>query len=376
MSARKTARKTARNTARLAPRDIALRRLANQRLIGAPYATPVEAVRRLGAVQSQDYAGAKWAVGQRTADAADADIERALTDGAIVRTHVLRPTWHFVAAEDIRWMLALTAPRVRARMAPYNRQLGLDEKVFARSNAIIAEMLAGGKHLTRTELGVALQRTGINTGQRLAHLMMHAELDALVCSGAHRGKEPTYALLEERVAPARAMERDEALAELATRYFTTHGPATAQDFAWWSGLLIGDARRGIESVESVFEREVIEGRTFWFIGSVPASSRAAPVAHLLPNYDEFFIGHKDRSALGERVAESKIVVPAEAFIAHVVAVDGQLVGGWKRRGTARKAIVELRLVVDLTARERRAVEAQVERYGRFLGMPVEIVDAS
>ena len=369
---------TARKRQAMSARGIALRRLANQRLVGAPFPTSVEVVRRLGAVQSQDYAGGKWGIGQRTAGATAADVERALVEGAIVRTHVLRPTWHFVAAEDIRWMLALTAPRVRTRMAPYNRHLELDAEVFARSNKAIEKALTGGRHLTRAELGTALQGAGIGTcvGQRLAHVMMRAELDAVVCSGAQRGKEPTYALLEERVAPVPAMEPDAALAELAKRYFTTRGPATAHDFGWWSGLTIGESRRAIHSVESRFEHEVIDGRTYWFTDDTPVVKRAGPVAHLLPNYDEYFIGHKDRSAIGVRVSEENVIVPAEAFLTHVVAVDGQLVGGWKRPGNSGKAVVELRLVVDVSARERRAIEAQAERYGTFLGMSVAVVDAS
>ena len=181
-------------------------------MIGRRLATPLDVVRRLGAVQSQDYAGGKWGIGQRTRDSTDADVERALTAGAIVRTHVLRPTWHFVAAGDIRWMLELTGPRVRARMAPYDRQLELDEKVFSRSAAAITKALERNKELTRGELRVVLDRARIGaTGtQRLAHLMMRAELDGLVCSGVRRGKQSTYALLEERLPAAPALQRDEA----------------------------------------------------------------------------------------------------------------------------------------------------------------------
>jgi hypothetical protein len=289
---------------------------------------------------------------------------------------VLRPTWHFVAAEDIRWMLALTAPRVRTRMAPYNGHLELDERIFARSNKAIEKALEGGRHLTRAELGAALQGAGIGSsaGQRLAHLMMRAELDALVCSGAHRGKEPTYALLDERVPAVRAMQRDEALTELATRYFATRGPATVQDFAWWSGLTVGDAKRGIEAVDASFARTTVGTRTFWFTGDAPGSKGMAPAVHLLPNYDEYFIGHKDRSAIGERVAASKISAPSDAYFAHLVIVNGQLVGDWKRIPTGRRMTVALRLLAKVTARERRAIDVQAARYGEFIGVPVELIE--
>ncbi len=354
------------------PREIAWRRLANQRLVGTPFDSPVEVVRRLGAVQSQDYPGGKWGISMRTRNATDLDVERDLTAGRIVRTHVLRPTWHFVAAEDIRWMLALTAPRVSKVMAPYDRQLGLDEKVFARSERAIARALAGGKQLTRAEVRSALERVKIDTHPpRLGHLLMHAELDGLVCSGAMRGKQATYALLEERLPAAPTFERDEALAELATRYFPTRGPATVQDFAWWSGLTVSDAKRGVEAIQSALEHRVADGRTYWFTGPPPRKP-ATPLAHLLPNYDEYFIGLRDRSAIGEAVKESAVDVPSGTFTAHVVVLDGQLVGGWKRTFSGRTVTVHMNLVVDVTTRQMQSIEAQMKRYGQFLDLPVEL----
>jgi hypothetical protein len=359
----------------LRPRDIASRRLVNQHLVGAGFATAVEVVRRLGAVQAQDYPGAKWGVAIRTPAATDAEVERAVNDGAIVRTHVLRPTWHFVAGRDIRWMLALTAPRVRARMAPYNRHLELDDKVFARSAAAITKALIGGNQLTRAELGAVLRRARIDSGvgQRLAHLMMRAELDGLVCSGAWKGRQSTYALLDERVPPGPALQPDEALAELARRYFATRGPATVQDFAWWSGLSVGDARRGIAMLQPGLEQETIGRRTYWYADESPPARSATTTAHLLPNYDEYFIGFKDRSAIAERVDASSVPVAAGALQPHVIVVDGQLVGGWKRVITGRRVTLKMRIVVGISRRELGAVEGVAERYGRFIGMPVETV---
>src|SRR5436190_10253869 len=226
--------------------DIAHRRMRNQRLVGAPFATPDEAVGLLVAVQSQDYAGAKWAVGQRVRGATDAALERAFDSGAILRTHVLRPTWHFVTPADIRWLLKLTAPRVSAAMAYYNRKFELDARTFRRSQSLLAKALEGGRHLTREELTQVLERAGIGCKElRPTLLMMQAELDAVITSGPRRGKQFTYALLDERAPPEKTLARDEGLAVLALRYFASHGPAQIRDFAWWSGLTIADAKAGV-----------------------------------------------------------------------------------------------------------------------------------
>jgi len=217
---------------------IAQQRLQNHHLSHPQLKRPDAIVAWLGAVQAQEYAGAKWALVQRMPGATDAAIEQAFTDGAILRTHLLRPTWHFVTPADIRWMLALTAPRVHALNAYYYRKCELDKTIFARSHDALVNALQGGKQLMREEVRTVLEQAGIATkgDLRFAYLMMHAELDGIVCSGARRGKQFTYALVEERVPPTRKVDRDEALAELVKRYFTSHGPATVQDFTWWSGL--------------------------------------------------------------------------------------------------------------------------------------------
>ncbi len=355
-------------------RTIALRRLVNQHLAAPTITTPAELVRALGAVQAQDYSGAKWGIGLRTRGVTDADVERAMTDGSIVRTHVLRPTWHFVAPADIRWMLALTAPRVKAATASYDRKLGLDDSIFRRTNAALTRALRDGTRLTRTELAHALRRARVDaTGtQRLAHLVMRAELDGVVCSGGRRGKQFTYALLEERVPPAAPLDRDEALLELTKRYFATRSPATARDFAWWSGLTVGDATRGIQMAGPSLEREVVGDRAYWVDPSLRARSTTPPTAHLLPNYDEYFIGFRDRGAIGRRLQSVDLVTGGDALTAYVVAVDGQLVGGWKRALKKKAVVVELRLLTRLTAAEERAVASAAEAYGRFAELPVEL----
>ena len=353
--------------------NIARRRLAGQHLIKSTLTNAADVVRALGAVQAQDYASAKWALAMRCATATNSMVEQAITDGRIVRTHVLRPTWHFVDPADIRWLLALTAPRVIARMAPYDRQLELDAETYRRSNAAITRALRDGRHSTREEIGHVLKEERIRTDSiRIAHLLMRAELDGIVCSGARRGKQFTYSLLEERIPSAPSMDRDEALLELTRRYFSTRGPATPQDFAWWSGLTVGDAKRGIDIAGTELRRDEIDGTAYWVTKSVvpPGGVRTA---HLLPNYDEYFIGYRDRGAILQLVRGVKPKATLNGLTAHVIAVDGQIVGGWKRALKRNGVAVELNPVITLTGAQRKAISIAAERYGAFLELPVNIV---
>jgi hypothetical protein len=280
-----------------------------------------------------------------------------------------------VTPEDVRWMLALTAPRVSAAMASYNRRLELNAKVFRQSNAAITRALRDGNQLTRAELTRVLARAGVDvsTGQRVAHLLMQAELDAVICSGPRRGKQFTYMLLEERVPAARAWDRDEALLELTRRYFTTRGPATLQDFSWWSGLTIGEARRGVEAAGASLHRETYDERPHWRAAAAQVARRRSGTAHLLPNYDEYFIGFRDRGAIGERLRQSLSNPRVDALMGHILVVDGQIVGGW-RRTLAKRVNIELEVLVPITAAERSRIAAAAERFGRFLGLPASVRD--
>lgn len=355
--------------------DIARRRLAGQHLLTPGAIQPRDVVARLGAMQAQDFAGAKWAIGLRSRGLSDADVERAFNDGAIIRTHVLRPTWHFVAPDDLRWMLALTGPRVHASCAGRYRDLGLDAAVFRRSRAVLEKALGGGKHLTRAELSLAYRQARIETKtpQRLAYLLVNAELDGLICSGPRKGKQSTHALLDERVPSTKPLDRDEALLALTLRYFTTRGPATLNDFAWWSGLTVADGKRGVQLAGARLEHTTIAGRPYWLgEGSrEDAEDTGTGRAHLLPNYDEYFIGFKDRSAIGQAVARSRIKLPSEAFVAHIVIVDGQVAGGWKRTLEKGAVRVDLTRLVTRGPQARSAIAAAAERLGRFLGLPVK-----
>jgi hypothetical protein len=353
--------------------DLAARRLTTQRLAGAPFASVQQAVGWLGAVQSQDYAGAKWALGMRTRGLTDADVDRLFDAGAILRTHVMRPTWHFVVPEDVRWLLALTAPRVKLVLAPYDRRLGIDAALLRRSHAVLEAALRGGSHRTRNELAKALERSGIPaSGQRLGHLVMHAELDAVVVSGPRRGRQFTYALMDERAPAARRLDRDEALAELTRRYFTGHGPAQVPDFTWWSGLTAADAKRGLALVGPALAHEVVDGRSYWYGPDEPPPAPAGPLVHLLPNYDEFLIAYRDRSAsLDPRLEWATL--PDGGILAHVVLLDGRVLGGWKRRAGTSQVVVELGPLGDLDAAASAALARAAGELERFAGVPVSVV---
>jgi hypothetical protein len=348
--------------------------LINQWLVSPTSQTAVEVVARLGAVQAQDYGASKWGIAQRSAGLTDAQIEKEIDGGAIVRTHVLRPTWHFVAAADIGWMLALTAPRVHAANAFWYRFLEVDDAVARRGRGVIEKALRDGKHLTRSELGAALTSAKIQVENpvRLACIVMRAELDGVICSGARRGKQSTYALLEMRVGRAAALDRDAALSELARRYFTTRGPATIADFRWWSGLTAADARRGVEAAATYVEQRSIDGRSYWFPAEERSVRVSSSIAHLLPNFDEYFIGLKDRSAFGARLESSPVKPKATGLAGHVLAVNGQMVGGWRRTLVARAVVVEPKALIRLSEAERRAVRAAARKFGRFLNLPEEI----
>jgi len=350
------------------PLDVCRHRLASQHLVKQTLETASEVVRLFGAVQAQDYSGAKWGIGQRTIGANDATIEKQFSDGAILRTHVLRPTRHFVVPADIRWMLALTAPRVKAAMAHYDRKLELDGPVLRRSQKVLTKALTGGKELTRTELAQALTKSGVRADgtQRLAHLVMHAELDGLICSGARRGKQFTYALVDERVPATKELERDAALHELAIRYFATRGPATEDDFSWWSGLKKTDAKSAAHSAESSLDSEIIGRRRYWYQHGTAVPKPRSPLARLLPNYDEYFIGLKDRTSIQMKVGDIKQSVALLG--AHIAIADGQIVGGWTRSFEGKSVIVRLRPLTPVASAEQRAIASEVMKLGKFLGL--------
>lgn len=355
-------------------KDIIRYRLNNQHLLTTQFSQPEGVVQNLCAVQAQDYAGALWGLGLRLLNANEDAIDQAFAAGTILRTHILRPTWHFVAPDDIRWLLMLTAPRVQAFNAYHYRKCELDEKLFARCRKVLEKVLQGGQQLTRNELREKFEAAGISTQieLRMTHIMAWAELEGVVCSGARRGKQFTYALLEERVLPAQLLSRDEALAEMVRRYFRTRGPATLQDFAWWSGLTVTDAKRGIQLVKAELQQATVDEQIYWFAEPATLIEPKKPLAFLLPNYDEYFIGLKDRSAINMAIKAIPSEQMLSALSGHILIVNGIVVGGWKRALQKKAVSIEVKLLSPLTPAEQKAVQQAAERYGIFLGLPVTL----
>lgn len=352
--------------------ELLAHRLRNQRLTRTALRTPAEVVSWLGAVQAQDFATAKWGLALRAAGLTDAAVERAFDAGAILRTHAMRPTWHFVAPGDIRWLQELTAARVHQVSASIYRKMELDAATLGRSRRVLERSLRDRSYKTRPELAALLAAAGIAAaGIRLAYLIMHAELERLICSGPRQGRQFTYALVEERAPAARTIDRDEALAELVGRFFASHGPATVRDFTWWSGLTVRDAKAGIDLASPALESVAIDGLTYWHVPSRTAPPPAAPTAHLLPNYDEYLIAHKDRVATaGPR--QSTRPAPEIDEWANFLVVDGRFAGTWRRTVEADGVVVRVAPLNRLTRIGLRSVEAAADAFGHFLEKPVDL----
>jgi Winged helix DNA-binding domain len=343
---------------------IARRRLQGLRLRGAGPATPGDVAGDLTAMQAQEHAYAQWSVAQRTAGAPPRPaVDSAFAEGRILRTHVLRPTWHYVAPRDLRWLIGLSGPRVNAGNARRYAELGLDARTLARSDDVIAGAVAGAAQ-TRRELAAILEGHGIPAaGQRIAYMLMHAELAAVICSGPMRGKQHTYAAFDQRVPAGHALDGDEALAELAWRYFSTRGPATLTDFCWWSGIRAADARRGLEMVRPRLSCYDDGRRSYWFWDR--GSPRPRRRVDLVQCFDELIISYsQSRDVL--RTTSVSFPVPGHIDgFQHVLLLDGRLLGHWRARADRDGVRIETRTGRPLDGREEAALADAIERYRRF-----------
>jgi hypothetical protein len=348
--------------------DIALQRLLSQQIAQPTFAHPSELVAWLGAVQAQDYLGALWAVGLRTPGATEQTIERALAEKTIVRTWPMRGTIHFVAAADVRWMLELLAPRVVQRTTSRRTQLGLDEAVMAASAEVIGRALQGGRQLTRNAIYQLLEQAHIATGSsRGLHILGRLAHDGLLCFGARAGKQPTFALLDEWAPGAKSLPRDEALATLALRYFTGHGPATVQDFMWWSGLTSTEAKAGLAAVAAQLGREIIGGQEYYFAQNLPAEPTGPLAAFLLPPFDEFLVGYRDRSAALDAHYSSQVVPGGNGIFNPIIVIGGRVLGTWKRVFKKDNVVMTFSPFTAFSQAQASAITAAAERYGRFVG---------
>lgn len=347
--------------------SITAERLSNQGLTKPLFKKPEDVVKSLGAVQAQDYQGAKWALHLRLHNSSDETLEKALNDGKILRTHVMRPTWHFVTPQDIRWMLELTSPRVNMFNAYYYRRAGFDERIFTKSKPIIEKALQGNNYLTRIELQKILAKTGFtNKDNLLSHLLGHAELNGFICSGPRKGKHFTYALFQERVPKTKVLTREQALAEIVRRYFTSHGPAQLKDFSWWSGLTITDAKKGIAMVREVKNVE-IQGKTYYF--TKLNNTEIPSEVYLIPNYDEYYISYKDRAQYFDIMPKQTL---GNALFSHAIVSQGKIVGMWRRTIGKKEAILETKMFRHSKKLDQREFNKAIDRYSQFLGMPVRV----
>jgi hypothetical protein len=355
------------------PSDLTHQRLYNQRLAGTPFERPGEVVQWFLAVQAQDYPGSLWGIGLRMNEATEERVEQAVADRIIVRTWPMRGTLHFVAAADIRWMLQLLAPRVIARNSRrLLKEYDLDEAVFARSRELLARSLRDGKQLTRNAIYRELDAAGIRTaGGRGLQILWRLAQEGLICFGTRQGRQHTFTLLEEWLPKSRSLARDEALAELTRRYFGSHGPATVQDFAWWSGLPGAEAQAGLEMIKAHLEKAVIGGREYWGPPPTSASREIPQPMHLLPAYDEYTVAYKDRSDLLDSPAAARAGV-ASAILSPTIMINGRVIGTWKRAVNKGSVVVTALPFAPLGKGEKQALNEAAGRYAAFLRTPVSL----
>jgi hypothetical protein len=349
-------------------RDAVLRRrIFTQRLLGPKLPQPEDVVLLLTAVQSQEYAHGFWSLGMRLKGSTYADVKEAFDAGRILRTHMLRTTWHFVSPEDIRWVLAASSPRVLTVFGSHFRSLGLDERTQQETSERVVKTLEGGNHLTRKEIGADLERQGVTLGgERLTYIVMGAELRGLICRGPMRGAQHTYAVVDERVPPGLTYDRDEAQTELAFRFFTGHGPASLTDFTRWSSLTITAAREAIEGSAKRLDNINVDGQTLWFDPTAPKPRSTPLTAHLLPLYDEALLTYP---TLNFETAPGHPHPPDTQLFTGSIIVGVRNVGTWRRTISNKKLTIETVLATCLDDRSQKAVHQAVQRLTEFLGHP-------
>ncbi|MFM2224614.1 MAG: hypothetical protein RJA07_816 [Bacteroidota bacterium] len=348
-------------------------RLHKQQIAQQQFQQPNELLNWMGAMQAQDYEMSKWAVALRLPDANENKIEAALNNGELIRTHILRPTWHIVSAENLRWMLDLSAPQLIRTLNSYSKSVGMDAKTLLQSEKIILKLLAKKNHCTRDEIMAVLQKEKINTDNyRSAHIMFHAELNGLVCNGIRKGKEISYALLEERIPQSKKINRDEALAKLALIYFQSHSPATLKDFSWWSGLNQTDAKKAIDSASKFLEKIEVGEQTYF----VSVNEKNIPLApfkggitaaeiYLLPAFDEYIISYNHRFDVVDKNHAPKVFTNNGIFKPMIVQ-DGKIIGIWKRTVLAKKLKTEIFPFEKIDKKTEEEIWKKMEAFKKYL----------
>lgn len=354
--------------------EITGKRLSSQHISLHSRAESVEDVlTSLGALQAQDYPAALWAVGLRCRDTTKGGVEEAIAKKTISRTWLMRGTLHFASSRDIPWMLRLFAPRLLKTAIQRDRHLGLEDDAIRKAEQLFVKALKRDGQLTRGEMYKVLEKGGVDVAGQLGyHLLYRAAWDGIVCLGAHQGKQPTFELLEERISSERTLSNDQALVELAKRYFASHGPATIKDYMWWSGLKASDAKAGIEGVSPKLVSEERGGKAFYMAKSSRGDEDAEGV-YLLPAFDEYLVGYADRSAMLGNADTQSMLKSGKIFFTHsngiflpVAVADGEVVGTWKRRTEKVRTVVAIRPFARLSQENRKGVMEAARRYGEFL----------
>jgi len=346
--------------------DIARMRLSAQHIAQANFTAAEDVVSHLLAMQAQDYPGALWAIALRSQNLTQKDVEQAIADRKIVRTWPMRGTLHFLAAEDARWMVNLLAPRAVASAAGRRKMLEIDDAVLAKSKEVITNALAGGESLTRNALCDILDQHGISTaGQRGIHIIHYFAEQTLLCFGPHEGKQPTFVLMDDWIAPTPPKQKEEALAELAKRYFISHGPASLKDFAGWGFMTMGDAKLGLELAKTSLISETVDGTEYWFS---PKLVSAPNRTYLLPGFDEFILGYKDRSAGLAEIHSQHIVPGNNGMFLPTLVIDGQVLGTWKRITRVNSQTVKVIPFEPLTNKQKESIYQAAKRYEHYAGL--------
>lgn len=345
--------------------DIGIIRQANQQITKPVLETPQAVIEYMGVIQAQDYNMAKLAVGARSLHATHQQIENDINEGKIIRTHILRPTWHLISVNDVRWVMELTAPGINKILSSMYRQMELDDKIFKKSNAIIHKLLSNTEALTRKEIMTELEKAGIKTDSlRAVHIMFKAETEMIACNGAKRNKQFTYSLFDRKVPAAKSIPRDEALAKLASRYFTSHGPATIKDFSWWSGLSAADAKKAVALVKNNFNSEAVNSETYWFVDANREKAVAETDIFLMPSYDEFTVGYTDRGALIESTSRSKINTKNLIF-SPIIIRNGKVIGTWKKSIKGKEVNIETMLFRRMLKSEKGKLQKAIDFVRNF-----------
>lgn len=341
-------------------------RLANQQLISTRFTTPKDIVSYMGAMQAQDFNMAKWAIGVRIRGIKDLQVEEAVNKGDIIRTHIMRPTWHFVSRDDICWIMGLSTPRVKIAVRSYDKYTGLTDEIVVKTNLLISKILEKESNLTRQELGVRLKEHNIDVDtHHLNHIMYHAELDGIVCSGIVKEKKQTYRLLEEIAPQKESLSKDEALYRLANKYFGSHGPATLQDFIWWSGLTTSDAKRSLELIRSEFIFEPVNDQIYIFHNSSLPHVFDEDIIHLMPAFDELFVSYKDRKEIVAKEHHKKVIVSNGVF-KPAVFYNGEIIGIWNRVVKKNKIVSEVVCFSEQSSSKKKLLDKAIADFAAYV----------